>query len=192
MEDLSHSVITYQHIQTAAREDTNFSKLQSFITHGFPTIKKLLDPALRGYWKVRSQLTHSDDIICLDQRIVIPQANKNYTISRVALSTNMCQLFCNAFTHIPYYCRSPQWMGHHLHFKWREATTPSIEMIFRELFITFGVPDDLSTDGGPQFTANSFKMFSETWGVQHQKSSVEYPQSNGRAEVAVKSAKRII
>ena len=73
LEDLSHSVITYQYIQTAAREDTNFSKLQSFITHGFPTIKKLLDPALRGYWKVRSQLTHSDDIICLDQRIVIPQ-----------------------------------------------------------------------------------------------------------------------
>ena len=78
------------------------------------------------------------------------------------------------------------------YFKWRDATTSSIEMIFRELFITFGVPDELSTDGGPQFTANSFKMFSETWGVQHQKSSVEYPQSNGRAEIAVKSAKRII
>ena len=42
-------------------------------THGFPISKQLLDPVLRGYWEVHSRLTHSDDIISLDQRTVIPQ-----------------------------------------------------------------------------------------------------------------------
>ena len=73
-----------------------------------------------------------------------------------------------------------------------EATTLSIGRIFRVLFIIFGVPDELSTNGGLKFTPNSFKTFLKIWGVQHQKSSVEYSQPNGRAKVAVKSAKCII
>ena len=73
-----------------------------------------------------------------------------------------------------------------------EATSVALENIFRQLFTDNGVPDELSTDGGPQFTANSFKTFLENWGVKHRISSVEYPQSNGRPEVGVKTAKRII
>ena len=78
------------------------------------------------------------------------------------------------------------------HFKQGNATSLSIQNILRQLFTNFGVPDELSTDGGPQFTATSFRTFLEVWGLHHRISSVEYPQSNGRAEAAVKSAKRII
>ena len=35
-------------------------------------------------------------------------------------------------------------------------------------------------------------MFLKSWGIKHRLSSVAYPQSNGRAELAVKSGKRII
>ena len=58
-------------------------------------------------------------------------------------------------------------------------------------FATFGVPDELSSDGGPEFTASLTKEFLEKWGVKHRISSAYYPQSNGRAEVAVKTAKRL-
>ena len=51
----------------------------------------------------------------------------------------------------------------------------------------------ISSDGGPQFKAEAFKAFLRNWGVYHRKSSVDYAQeSNARAEVAVKSAKRIV
>ena len=62
----------------------------------------------------------------------------------------------------------------------------------RSLFSTFGVPDELSSDGGPEFTAGVTKEFLKTWGVRHRISSAYHPQSNGRAEVAVKSAKRLL
>ena len=62
----------------------------------------------------------------------------------------------------------------------------------RKVFEAYGVAEELSSDGGPQFIANRFKKFLEDWGVKHRISSAYYPQSNGRAEVAVKSAKRII
>lgn len=62
----------------------------------------------------------------------------------------------------------------------------------RFLFATFGVPEELSSDGGPEFTASATATFLTRWGVRHRMSSAYFPQSNGRAEVAVKKAKRIL
>jgi len=62
----------------------------------------------------------------------------------------------------------------------------------RELFATFGVPEQLSSDGGPEYTSNAFQAFLRTWGVKHRLSSAYNPQSNGRAEVTVKSMKRLL
>ena len=56
-------------------------------------------------------------------------------------------------------------------------------------FLNSGPPDEFSSDGGPQFTSNAFTEFLQTWGVAHCLSSVSYPQSNVRAEAAVKNAK---
>ena len=62
----------------------------------------------------------------------------------------------------------------------------------RTFFGTFGVPEELSSDGGPEFTAHITQEFLKCWGIRHRKSSVAFPQSNGRAEVAVKAAKRLL
>ena len=74
----------------------------------------------------------------------------------------------------------------------QSATSRQLISICRASFQSYGVSEELSSDGGPQFASHEFKQFLENWGVQHRVSSVEYPQSNGRAEVGVKSAKRII
>ena len=78
------------------------------------------------------------------------------------------------------------------HVPQRHATSKSIISTLRTLFITYGVPEELSSDGGPQFKASLFEQFLAQWGVHHRNSSAEYPQSNGRAELGVKTAKRII
>lgn len=64
--------------------------------------------------------------------------------------------------------------------------------ICRDLFQNYGVPEEFSSDGGPQFMSSTFLDFLKTWGVKHRLSSVAYAQSNGRAELAVKAAKRIV
>ena len=58
-------------------------------------------------------------------------------------------------------------------------------------FATYGVPEELASDGGPQFK-HQFLAFLKKWDIRWRLSSVAYPQSNGRAEAAVKSAKRIL
>ena len=62
----------------------------------------------------------------------------------------------------------------------------------RKVFATFGIPEEISSDGGPEFIAMETEDFLNRWGVKHRLSSSYLPQSNGRAEVAVKIAKRLL
>ena len=54
------------------------------------------------------------------------------------------------------------------------------------------MPEELSSDGGPEYISKDFQDFLKTWGVQHRLSSAYHPQSNGRAEVTVKAMKRLL
>ena len=79
------------------------------------------------------------------------------------------------------------------HYKCHQlCTSDSIISVFRSIFCTYGVSLSLSTDGGSQFVSSKFEEFLRNWGIHHRISSAYYPQSNGRAELGVKSAKRII
>ena len=62
----------------------------------------------------------------------------------------------------------------------------------RDVFCMVGVPNTIWSDGGPQFCAKSYQDFLRRWGVAHRVSSPAYPQSNGRAEAAVKTTKKLI
>jgi len=62
----------------------------------------------------------------------------------------------------------------------------------RGVFSRFGVPIEISSDGEPEFTASATKNFLSQWGVAHRVSAAYNPKSNGRAEVSVKAAKRLL
>ena len=59
-------------------------------------------------------------------------------------------------------------------------------------FVNFGIPDELASDGGPGFTATEQREFLRDWVVHHRLSSVSFPHSSCRAEVGVKTVKRLI
>ena len=64
--------------------------------------------------------------------------------------------------------------------------------LLRSYFATFGVPEEISSDVGPEFTAFVTQVFMGKWDIKHRVSSAYFPQSNGRTEVADKTAKRLL
>lgn len=74
----------------------------------------------------------------------------------------------------------------------RDATARDLVTTLRKIFASTGVPNVLRSDGGPQFSAKITRDFMKRWQIDHRMSTPYYPQSNGHAEAAVKSAKRLI
>ena len=68
-----------------------------------------------------------------------------------------------------------------------QACAQGLITALRALFATFGVAEEISSDGGPAVTAD----FLTRWEVHHRTSSEYFPKANVRAEVAVKKAKRM-
>ncbi|KAK4296250.1 hypothetical protein Pmani_031249 [Petrolisthes manimaculis] len=75
----------------------------------------------------------------------------------------------------------------------KHNTITSIAVIkeLQNIFARHGVPDTLITDNGPQFVTAEFEVFEKKWAFEHVTSSPRYPQSNGKAENAVKTIKRL-
>ena len=59
-------------------------------------------------------------------------------------------------------------------------------------FARHGIPDIVVSDNGPQFSSEKFNQFADVWGFEHRTSSPGHPQGNGKAESAVKTAKKLI
>ena len=72
------------------------------------------------------------------------------------------------------------------------GTASSLIKHLRDIFSNVGAAKELTTDGGPQFTAEATQDFLRSWDCHHRRTSVGNPHANTRAEVAVKTVKRLL
>ena len=81
------------------------------------------------------------------------------------------------------------------HSKWidamplRSATAKTTTDALRRFFASFGLPEKLVSDNGPQFTSQDFKAFCLNNGIKHTLVAPYHPASNGAAERAVQVVK---
>ena len=73
-----------------------------------------------------------------------------------------------------------------------ETTSKGVTQKIKARCSSYGIPDVIVTDNGPQFVGEKFAHFINKWKIKHVTSSPHYAQSNGKAESAVKSAKRLL
>ena len=80
------------------------------------------------------------------------------------------------------------------HSKWpveMNSTTPTqIITELRQLFAAHGLPTQLVSNNGPQFTSEEFATFRKKNGVKHIRCSPYHPTSNGLAERLVQNFKK--
>ncbi|TKR59314.1 hypothetical protein L596_029004 [Steinernema carpocapsae] len=80
--------------------------------------------------------------------------------------------------------------------KWPEAikmsktTTLSTIKVLQGVFCMFGIPEQIVSDNGPQFSSSEFSDYCVSNGIQHITTAPYHPQSNGEAERFVQTFKK--
>ena len=73
-----------------------------------------------------------------------------------------------------------------------ETTSQAVIIQLKSQFARHGVPDELISDNGPQFSSIAFQEFAKSWNFKHITSSPRYPRSNGLAERTVQTIKYML
>ena len=68
------------------------------------------------------------------------------------------------------------------------STMATIEVL-RHIFSVFGLPEQLVSDNGPQFTSNEFAIFLRSNSIKHFKSAPYHPSTIGAVERLIQSLK---
>ena len=76
--------------------------------------------------------------------------------------------------------------------KLTSTTSQSIISVLKTLFSRFGIPGEVVSDNGPQYGSQEFADFAKTYDFKHTTSSPHFPQSNGHAERAVQTVKKLL
>lgn len=121
-------------------------------------------------------------------------SNPNAPPQQITVPEYPFQMICADFFHYrgnPYLIIVDRYSGWPIVKRAQEGATGLINAL-KDTINIFGVPEELSSDGGTEFTAALTKKALKEWGTHHRISSVAHARSNGRAEVAVKSMKRLL
>ena len=73
-------------------------------------------------------------------------------------------------------------------FQLRNTTSTTVIIKIKAAFAILGTADVLVSDNGQQFKSKEFQRFTNDWSFHH----VTYPKSNGLAETAVKTIKKLL
>ena len=74
----------------------------------------------------------------------------------------------------------------------KTANSANVIEACKDSFSRHGIPTQLFSDNGSQYSSRLFKSFAKKWQFQHKTSSPHYPQSNGLAEITVKAVKNLL
>eukprot|EP00253_Pinus_taeda_P018791 PITA_18791 len=83
--------------------------------------------------------------------------------------------------------------------KWAEAKAlvratehTVVNFLFEEIFVRYGVPREIVTDQGTQFTSKLVKDITDKYQIKHRRSTLYHPQANGQVESTNKTLEGII
>ena len=73
-----------------------------------------------------------------------------------------------------------------------DTRSKTVVRMLKYHFARHGCPDQVVSDNGPQYASQDFREFAASWGFDHTTISPGNSKANGKAESAVKSAKRLL
>ncbi|RXN08426.1 sec1 family domain-containing 2-like protein [Labeo rohita] len=76
--------------------------------------------------------------------------------------------------------------------KLTQTTSKHVVTALKSIFARHGIPEEVVSDNGPQFSSAEFRAFTESWEFGHTTSSPGFPQANGQSERAIQTVKNLL
>ncbi|XP_062584093.1 uncharacterized protein K02A2.6-like [Saccostrea cucullata] len=207
-------------IRLATADDPELSEVLKKTQNWWPDHERSLKAEIRPYFSVRSELSVWKGILMYRDRIVIPEALRPETLQDIHsghLGLNKCRERARGANREPlkttilpdrqwqkivadlcelqgrHFLVVTDYFSRYLEIAYLDSLT-SAHVIgkLENILARWGIPEELVADNGTQFTSDAFKKFAAKYGFAHTTTSPHYPQANGEAESAVKTAKRIL
>nr|XP_047138956.1 uncharacterized protein K02A2.6-like [Hydra vulgaris] len=190
-----------EEIKQKTAKDKLLNQLQESIISGWPNSKKYCPANIQPYWDFKDEIVKIDGLLLYQNRIIIPVTMRREILSKLHeghLGMEKCKRRAR---------QSVFWPGLNNQIEqlirkceacmnlWTEVfllpNTGSANVIqaSKESFSRNGIPEELVSDNGTQYSSKVFRQFSQQWQFKHITSSPHYAQSNGLAEATVKSVK---
>ena len=104
------------------------------------------------------------------------------------------QHICADYFHLHghYFAVVVDWFSNWFNISEGKGRAADLVTILTKLFQDIGVPDTITSNGGPEFKSDNLQALLQQYGVHHRLTSVRFAHTNTRSESAVRSAKRLV
>ncbi|KAL7879626.1 hypothetical protein SRHO_G00018800 [Serrasalmus rhombeus] len=200
-----------QVIREETEKDQILKQLKQVVLTGWPQVKQQCVSDIQEYWNCRAELTVVNAVVYKGSKIVMPKSLRKLMLEKVHeghLGMEKCKrrarevmfwprnnqdisdLVSSCQTYLKYQPRNPSepLMPQRPY----EKVAENVMTCMKSIFSRNGVPTEVFTDNGPQFSGADFQAFSEEWDFVHTTSSPHIPQSNGLAEKSVGIVKKLM
>lgn len=167
LQNLSVKESTLVKLKEQTEADNHLQTLVRIVKEGWPSTRDEVPPALRVYHPFRDELTVQDGVIFKGERLIVPERMRAEMKEKLHHNHDGIQATLRRARDVFY------WPG------------------MNKDIARYGIPKRVVSDNGPQYSSSEFQNFATKYEFEHVTSSPRYPQSNGKAESAVKTAKRI-
>ena len=157
--------------------------------------KKVLDSSLRPYWQLRGEITVGDGLLMRGQRIIVPESLQTETLRKIHEGHQgivRCRLrarisgwwpgLSQRLTDIVRNCpdcarerrpsKEPLITSPLPEYPWQSIAADIFSLKGTEYLARHGVPKNLRTDNGPQFSSLEFADFATSYQFNHTTSSL--------------------
>ncbi|XP_017484858.1 PREDICTED: uncharacterized protein K02A2.6-like, partial [Rhagoletis zephyria] len=185
-------------IQKETKADVTLQQLAYFVLNGWPDKRSKIPNSVKPYWCYREQITSENGLLHKSDRIIVPAKLREDILRRVHAShqgtesSKKLPMQSHEIPQIPFNRVAMDIFEINNPVTNRKSKYLATVDYFSDFFELDELKEIIVCDNGTQLVSKEILSFFKSWEIKVTTSSPRYAQSNGKAESAVKIAKRLI
>ncbi|XP_021369721.1 uncharacterized protein K02A2.6-like [Mizuhopecten yessoensis] len=181
-----------EEIRTETLKDETLQEVVRIVEEGWPDHRSETPSRTHDFWTNKTELTHVHGILFKGDRIVIPRTLQAEMLQKMHTGHMGIEKSKKRARELLYWPVCDYYSRYFEVGKLENIRSATVINQLKSFFARHGIPEEVRSDNGPQYSSKEFRKFAEDWGFNHKTSSPHYPQSNGLAEKTVQTVKRML